>query len=297
MKKLATLITASLLGLGSIASADTSFEIHGSVTVSASASAGNGTATATVIRDHRTGSLPVVMGGRWISKRLRPIKRNQPVVIVRPEPRPLPPPRPVIILPAPYFELGTVGAGKQTLHPEPMRLDSLMLEVPSTLDLRQIIIRFSDGQEQKVKFDGYDGKFKLVDLAGTDRQIAGIIVYSKGDRGEIRVMGRNDFNRPTASVVTQWSKLGTVSTGKQTLKFDDACKYDRLALTFNGPVQLNKVLINFANGDTQVVSYDELMSSTSRTPVIDLAGNDRAIAGVIVYTDAAAHGELTLYAL
>lgn len=296
MKKLATLITASLLGLGSVASADTSFEIHGSVTVSASASSGTGHATATVIRDHRTaGALPVVMGGRWISKRLRPIKRNQPVII-RPEPRPLPP-RPVIVLPAPYFELGTVGAGKQTLHPEPMRLDSLMLEVPSTLDLRQVLIRFTDGQEQKVKFDGYDGKYKLVDLAGTDRQIAGIIVYSKGDRGEIRVLGRNEFNRPTASVVTQWSKLGTVSTGKQSLKFDDACKHDRLALTFSGSVNLNKVLINFANGDTQVVSYDELMSSNSRTPVIDLAGTDRTIAGIIVYTDAAAHGEVTLYAL
>ena len=296
MKKLATLLAASILGLGSVASADTSFEIHGSVTVSASASAGSHTATATVIRDHRTaGSMPVVVGGRWLSKRLRPIKRNQPV-IVRPEPRPLPP-RPVIVLPQPYFELGIVGAGKQTLHPDAMRLDSLMLEVPSTLDLRQVLIRFTDGQEQKVKFDGYDGKFKLVDLAGTDRQIAAIIVYSKGDRGEIRVMGRNDFNPLTPSVVTQWSKLGTVSTGKQTLKFDDACKYDRLALTFSGSVQLNKVLIHFANGDTQVVSYDELMSSKSRTPVIDLAGNDRMIASVIVYTDAAAHGEVTLYAL
>lgn len=301
MKKLATLLFASLLGLGSVASADTSLQFHGSVTVSASASSGAGTATATIVRDHRTTATATakapVVGGRWLGKNLRPIKRSPPV-IVRPQPRPLPPQpdRPVIVLPAPYFELGTVAGGKQTLHPDPMRLDSLMLEVPSTLDLRQVLIRFADGTEQKVKFDGYDGKYKLVDLAGTDRQIAGIIVYSQGTKGEIRVLGRNDFNRPAPSVVTQWSKLGTVSTGKQSLHFDDACKYDRLALTISGSVHLNKVLINYANGDSQVVSYDEQMSS-SRTPVIDLAGNDRTIAGVIVYTDAAAHGEVTLYAL
>ena len=148
---------------------------------------------------------------------------------------------------------------------------------------------------QKVRFEGADSAHEFVDLAGSDREIKGIIVYSAGDRGDIRVLGRNDFNRTLPAPVTEWTKLGTVSTGKQVLK-PDACKYDMLALSISGSVHLNKVLINFANGDSQVVTYDEQLSTNARTPIIDLAGNDRTVSGVIIYTDAAAHGEVTLYA-
>jgi hypothetical protein len=297
MKKLATLLAASLLGLGTVASADPSFKMHGHVSVTiggttASASSGAGTASAVIIRDHRT---PQPAPGQ-LAHNVRWIKPKQ--VIVRPAPRPMPPEPPVVILPSPWVELGTVAPGKQTINGvDGMKLDSLMLEIKGSLDLRQVVVRFADGQEQLAKFDGFEGSRKFIDLAGKDREIARVIVYSKGSSGEIRVLGRNDVNRTLPSPVTEWSKLGTVSSGKQTLKLDCTKPFDVLGLTIEGSVHLHKVLVRFANGESQVMSYEERYTGDMRAPIIDLAGTDRVIASVIVYTDSDDRGEVSLYAL
>jgi hypothetical protein len=299
MKKLATFVTASLLGITSVASAKPakpSIEISGNasvtVTVSTSSTAGSAHASGTlVVRDHRNPPPLVVRPIRtqWLENHWK-LVRPKPV-IVRPEPKP------VIILPSPWRELGTVSTGKQKLSGDAfdgIKLDSLMLEVSGPVDLKQVLINFGDGQTQLVKFDDYDAKRRFIDLAGSDREIQGMLIYSKGDRGSIKVLGRNDYNRTMPEPLTRWSRLGTMATGKQKLELDMTKPFDLLALEVSGKVHLNKVLITFANGDTQVVAYDE---TPMRTPIIDLAGNDRVIKSVLLYTDAAAHGEVTLYAL
>jgi hypothetical protein len=302
MKKLATFVTASLLGITSVATAKPakpSIELNGtasvSVSVSTSSTAGNAHASGTlVVRDHRNPPPLIVrpIRNQWLKnhwKRVRPKP-----VIVRPDPKP------AIILPSPWRTLGTVATGKQTLGAkvfDGMKLDSLMLEVSGPVDLKQVLVDFGDGQTQHVKFDDVDAKRRFIDLAGSDREIQRLIVYSKGDRGSIKILGRNDANRTMPEPLTRWSKLGTMATGKQTLKLDTAKRFDLLALEISGKVRLNKVLITFANGDTQVVAYDETLTASMRTPIIDLAGDDRVLASVILYTDRAQHGEVTLYAL
>jgi hypothetical protein len=305
MKKLATFITASLLGITSVASAkpgkppieltgSVSVSVSGGITVSTSSSAGNAHASGTVVvRDHRNPPPLIVPPIR--NSALRNHLRR-----VRPRPVVIQPDRPVIVLPSPWRELGTVATGKQTLRGDMFdnrKLDSLMLEVSYGVDLKQILINFGDGQTQLVKFDDVDAKRRFIDLAGNDREIQGMIIYSKGDRGSIKVFGRNDYNRTMPEPLTRWSKLGTMATGKQTLKLDTNKKFDMLALDVSGTVHLNKVLITYANGETQLVAYDETLTASMRTPIIDLAGDDRVIASVILYTDKAAHGEVTLFAL
>ena len=304
MNKLATFITASLLGLTSVASADPSIEVSGSASVHGSVTAhvtlGNGTgAGAVIIRDHRAPTTApinrdVMRYRRRYVKPVRPTPRPRPPIVVQP------PAPPVIILPSPWIEIGTVATGKQSLSHklwDGKRFDSLMLQVSGSVDLNQVLIVFEDGQEQKVKFDDAGANRRFIDLAGADREISHVIVYSDGNRGDIKVLARNDFNRTMPEPLSRWHKLGTVATGKQRLGLEGSRTYDLLALTVSGSVHLNKILINYANGDSQVVAYDETLTSQSRTPIIDLAGDDRDISGILVYTDAAAHGELTLYAL
>jgi hypothetical protein len=288
MKKLATLITASLIGLTSVASADSSIDFSATASVSFGTSASTGSV---LVRDHRTPPPAHVKPIRLPIARFkwRPIK-------VRPQ---LPPPSPVIVLPSPWTELGVVGTGKQSLNHavfEGTRLDSLMLELKGNVDLKQVLIVYENDQEQRVRFDDVDGARRFIDLAGADRAIHHVIVYSKGS-GDIRVLGRNDANRTMPEPLTKWSKLGVVATGKQVLKIDSNRKFDLLALSISGSVHLNKLLINYANGDSQVVAYDELLTAKHRMPMIDLAGTDRQINGIIVYTDADTRGEVTLYAL
>ena len=91
-----------------------------------------------------------------------------------------------------WTSLGTVSAGKQILQPPAgARFDELRLAARGRVHLRQVLVRFANGQEQLIKVDrrlgSRNGAF-VIDLAGRGREIASLIIYTDDtDRGELTV--------------------------------------------------------------------------------------------------------------
>jgi hypothetical protein len=81
--------------------------------------------------------------------------------------------------------------------------------------------------------------------------------------------------------VSAWVPVGSVARGRLTLANDRlrAGTFDRLLLASNGRVYVEKVYIQFANGQFQMERPHRYL----RDLEIDLAGQDRSIRRVIVY--------------
>jgi hypothetical protein len=110
------------------------------------------------------------------------------------------------------------------------------------------------------------------------------------------VLGRNDRLVP-ADPFTRWAKLGAVATGKQVLTLDERGRFDRLAMTASGRVHVKQVLIRYADGTEQLAKLDLVLVQGAKAPIIELAGTNRRIKTLIVYTADDQRGELTLYAI
>jgi hypothetical protein len=91
-----------------------------------------------------------------------------------------------------------------------------------------------------------------------------------------------------------WFTLGTVATGKQTIVPSNRL-LDSLTFEVEGRVEIEKVAI-FFEGQTspQISKLDAVLTERSRMPVINLAGTNREIKRVIVYSTASASGEITV---
>lgn len=91
-----------------------------------------------------------------------------------------------------------------------------------------------------------------------------------------------------------WITLGTVATGTQTVVPSDR-KLDTLTFAIEGRVDLDKVVVYF-EGQTspQITKIKSVLTSRSTMPVIDLAGNNREIKRVILYSAASSRGEITV---
>src|SRR5262245_49338482 len=133
MNKLTTFVTASLLGISSLAAAQpakSAFELDAKANLTVSFGTGNTAGGVVIIHDNR-----------------RPAPAPTPVV------RPLPmqwakfhwprrpDPRPAIVPASPWMVLGTVGTGKETLRPAAFgdtRFDSLMLDIDGYVYLDKV---------------------------------------------------------------------------------------------------------------------------------------------------------------
>src|SRR5688572_5393080 len=163
MKKLTTFLAASLLGLSSLASAAPSLEVHagGSIRVTASASAS--AHGQVIVRDHRTPTY------RPVVEQQVPVHTSySEVTWTRPAPA--------------WFTLGTVATGKQTIVPSNRLLDSLTFEVEGRVEIEKVAI-FFEGQTspQISKLDAVlteRSRMPVINLAGTNREIKRVIVYS-----------------------------------------------------------------------------------------------------------------------
>jgi hypothetical protein len=91
-----------------------------------------------------------------------------------------------------------------------------------------------------------------------------------------------------------WITLGTVATGKQTIVPSDRL-LDSLTFDIEGRVEIEKVAIYF-EGQTspQISKLDTVLTEGMRMPIIDLAGSNREIKRVIVYSTASNRGEITV---
>jgi len=94
----------------------------------------------------------------------------------------------------------------------------------------------------------------------------------------------------------RWTSLGVVSTGKQQVNPPANRRYDLIQLEVTGRVYLFQVAIEFDNHQTQVVPIRRMVDARNPLPAIDLAGNDRSVLRVIVYSALAPGGEVTVLA-
>jgi hypothetical protein len=269
--KLATLLATSLLGLSSVAAAEPAIDFQASASFDWSFGHAAQPAAPIVVRDHRA-----------------PAR----VFLPPPVPRPLPP--------MAITKLGTVATGKQALAvPGAARFDRLVLDIDGVVYLKQVTIVFANGERQLVRFGAtYTGRMASpeIDLAGANRNLERIVVNTADTRrGSVTVIARDDRPRP-APPANRWTKLGALPAGMHVLRLDTTARYDRLAIAASGRVHLKQVLIRFANGGEQLAKLDLVLTAGSRTPIVDLAGADRRITSVVVYTDDQ-RGGLTLYAI
>jgi hypothetical protein len=282
MKKLVTLLTASVIGLGitSVAAAQPSIDIDARASL-----------------DIKFGTYP------------------------RPEPRPyhhvvqhsgwwykLPGLAPVVgpKLAAPvgtWLSLGTVSTGTQTLKLDKFtarNFDTLQLDVHGKVDLRRVVITFANRQEQTVTFNERlteRSPMATISLAGMNRGIAKITFYSAAStKGSISVRGRDDARRSTAAALKGFTRLGTVSTGRQSIEKIANAKYETLGLTIKGRVHLERVIIEYGNGDRQAIAFDATFTAKSPAPMIDLAAQNRRIVSVTIVSDVTAGGEIAIHA-
>jgi hypothetical protein len=281
MNKLTTFLAASLLSISSLAAADTSARVtlnagaSINVTVGAPAPAATG---AVIVRDHRYDDrydLATLKASFDYRKPKAPVWR----------------------------ELGSVKAGeKQILRPGDVKLDSLKLDVTGRLTLSRIDIVFSDNQRQVVRYDDLvltaSSQMPVIQLVGANRTIKKILVYSTGNKNaSLSFLGRNDTRIEASPTMPGWTKLGAVASGNQHLAVSTTKRLDSIAFATTGKVHLKKVIVQFTSGAEQTFMFDETLTAGSRSPVLDLRGQDRLIKQLIVVSEDAYRGELTFFAI
>jgi len=94
----------------------------------------------------------------------------------------------------------------------------------------------------------------------------------------------------------RWTNLGVVSTGKQTIKPPSDGRYDLLQVQVTGRVSMAEIGIEFTDRTTQIIQVRRVVDARNPLPVIDLTGSNRSILRIVVYTDQAPGGELTVLA-
>jgi hypothetical protein len=277
--KFATATLLALLGTSSIAVADPSATVGVDAKATFGWRFGTNLDDGNVVRDHR-------------ADRYQPIARP-----IRPQP-------------SPWMNLGTVHNGGRAFLRSPLfatnRFDSLTFTVRGRVHVEAMLVRFTDGQSQMIKldrtlFEGTRMQMPVIDLAGENRAIRSILVYTGRNRmyGELTVFGRDErrIERPDPRPMYRWDTLGSVATGKQSLKLDSARRYNVIALgTSSGSVHVKQILVRFEDGQEQLSKIDMVISGRGQMPVLDLAGNGRLIRQIIVYSEPSSYGDLTVYA-
>ena len=116
-------------------------------------------------------------------------------------------------------------------------------------------------------------------------------------RYDVRTFARPSWTiNPPRREMDWWTSLGTVSTGKQQLLAPQGARFNRVDLQVTGRVYMAEVAIEFDNHQTQVVQVRRFVDARNPLAAIDLAGSNRSIIRVIVYTTQARGGEVTVLA-
>jgi hypothetical protein len=108
-----------------------------------------------------------------------------------------------------------------------------------------------------------------------------------------------DHRLPYRPVHT-WSTLAAnarLSRGRQLIDVSSNQRFTKLQLSAAGSVFVDKILITFKNGSTQLVNLDKTLGRRHASVAIDLEGNARRIDKVAVYGRAGFRSSFTLMAI
>jgi hypothetical protein len=116
-------------------------------------------------------------------------------------------------------------------------------------------------------------------------------------RHDVRTFARPSWTiNPPRREMDRWTRFGTVSTGKQQVLAPQGARFNSVDLQVSGRVYMAEVAIEFDNHQTQVVQVRRFVDARNPLAAIDLAGSNRSIIRVIVYTTQARGGEVTVLA-
>lgn len=170
------------------------------------------------------------------------------------------------------------------------------------LDLRDIRVRFINGEEQVIRIDQMirEGRSSPeFDLVGRRRGIQSIFLRYNGrplfgGKSRIKIMAlRSDFDPPPppppppSAGRPKVLDNQVVNSGSDRIDFDvgreDGLVTQIRLRAVDGPLLYRAIEITFANGQTQVVEGIERLEAGEQGKAIDLAGDRRFIRKVTVY--------------
>jgi hypothetical protein len=237
----------------------------------------------------------------------------QPQPEPQPEPPPPPPDRPPPPPPPPWtFDArGWTLLGSETVDGRRDRdtikvgkyngrFDELTMVVyDSDLQLDEFVVTFANRESFAASVKHLfkeNSRSRVIDLPGDDRAIKTIeLKYSNlpgGGRARVELYGRDtgkprppkpDPKPPWTFDARGWTLLGsetvdgrrdrdTIKVGKYNGRFDELTM-----VVYDSDLQLDEFVVTFANRESFAASVKHLFKENSRSRVIDLPGDDRAI--------------------
>lgn len=103
---------------------------------------------------------------------------------------------------------------------------------------------------------------------------------------------------PVRPFAPRWTLLDTLSArpGRQVIQVQSPARFSRLKLeATRGPIRIDRVVITFANGRTQVVELDRRLDQRGPA-VIDLNGGARQVTRIVITTKGNRRGAFTVLA-
>lgn len=103
---------------------------------------------------------------------------------------------------------------------------------------------------------------------------------------------------PVRPFAPRWTLLDTLSArpGRQVIQVQSPARFSRLKLeATRGPIRIDRVVITFANGRTQVVDLDRRLDQRGPA-VIDLNGGARQVTRIVITTKGNRRGAFTVLA-
>ncbi len=171
------------------------------------------------------------------------------------------------------------------------RFQSIQLRVAGgPVEFYRVVVNFANGTKEEVEIRNLipaGGQTRAIDLRGNDRAINSVdFFYGKGSWSRrslprVSLFGLEVIRKPVA-----WTLLGQttvngardrdrIGIGRSEGRFESI----QLRVT-GGPVEFQRVIVNYANGTNQEIEVRDLIPAGGQTRAIDLRGDERTISSV-----------------
>lgn len=171
------------------------------------------------------------------------------------------------------------------------RFQSIQLRVAGgPVEFQRVVVNYANGTSEEVEIRDRipaGGQTRAIDLRGGERVISSVdFRYSKGNWSRrsfprVSLYGLDIVRRPV-----QWSYLGqaTVSGSRDRDRIGigrNEGRFQSIQLRVaGGPVDFQRVVVNYANGESEELEVRERIPAGGQTRSIDLRGGERSINSV-----------------
>jgi hypothetical protein len=171
------------------------------------------------------------------------------------------------------------------------RFQSIQLRVAGApVEFQRVVVNFANGGSEVVELRNRipaGGQTRAIDLRGNDRAISSVeFHFSKANWRSNALPRVSLYGVKFNPKPGPWVYLGQTTVNGQSdhdrIGIGRAeGKFQSIQLRVTGaPVEFQRVMVNFANGGSEVVELRNRIPVGGQTRAIDLRGNDRAISSV-----------------